>query len=84
MFPGIAADPAGHNQDAESVGLVEEFVTIGFAFEADGIEPHAANVGEVGIEFVRVPAEEHVGGPGGTADEDALAIYFEEAGAGFG
>jgi hypothetical protein len=37
VFPGIAADPAGHNQDAEIVGHSKEVVAVGFAFEADGV-----------------------------------------------
>ena len=32
-----AADPPRHNQEAELVGLVEEFVAIGFPFQSNGV-----------------------------------------------
>ena len=36
-FPGIAAGPARHDQNAELVGFVEEFVAVETAFETNGI-----------------------------------------------
>ena len=48
------------------------------------LRPMSLDVGEIGVEFAGDPAEEHVGSPGGAADEDALAVYFEEAATGFG
>ena len=84
VLPHVAADPAGHDEDAELIGLFEEFVAVGLPFQADGVEAHAADVGEVGVELPGVPTEEHIGSPRRTADEDALAVDLEEAAAGLG
>ena len=78
MLPHIAADPSRHDEDAEAIGFVEEFLAIHFAFQANGVQTHVLDVGEVGIEPLGIPAKKKIGGPGRTANEDSLAIYFEE------
>ena len=78
-FPGVAAGPAGHDENAELVGFFEKFVAVEAAFETNGVEVHVANVSEVGVEFCGRPAEEQVGGPGSAANQNFAAIHFEEA-----
>src|SRR6266852_2508002 len=79
VFPGVAAGPAGHDEDAETVGLVEKFFAVHFAFEADGVEAHVFDVGKVRVEARRVPAIKHIGSPGGAANQDGLSVDLEEA-----
>jgi hypothetical protein len=78
-FPGVAAGPTGHDEDAETIGFFVELFAVEAAFEANRVHAHVADVGEIGVEFAGDPAEEKVGGPGGSADEDIEAVNFEEA-----
>src|SRR5207237_3824748 len=78
-FPGVATSPAGHDENAELVGLLEEFVAVEAAFEANGVEVHVANVSEVSVKFCGRPAEEQIGRPGSAANQNFAAIHFEEA-----
>ena len=78
-LPGVAAGPSGHNEDAQAIGFFVELFAVEAAFEADGVHAHVVDVGEVGVESAGDPAEEKIGGPGGSADEDVAAIDFEEA-----
>src|SRR5580704_1966833 len=77
-FPGVAATPSRHDQKAPAVGLVEKFVAVDLAFEANRIESHVLDVVQVGVEALRGPAQEHIRGPGGAADQDILAVDLEE------
>ena len=37
LLPGVATDPARHNENAKTIGLFEKFVAVGLAFETDCI-----------------------------------------------
>ena len=77
-FPRVAANPAGHYEKAHAIGFVEEFIAIGFAFEANGIQAHVLDVIQIGIQTLGGPAEKHVWSPGSAADQDVFAVDLEE------
>ena len=77
-LPEIAAAPSGHDQNALAVGEVEEFLRFEFAFEADGVESHVADVAEFVVQALRVLAQHHVRGPAAAADQNVLAVDVED------
>ena len=52
-FPGVAAGPSGHDQNAEPVGLFEKFFVVDAAFEPNGVQAHVVNVRQIGVERAR-------------------------------
>src|SRR5262249_16554930 len=78
-LPSIATRPAGHDENAELVGFVEELVAVEAPFEPNGVEVHVTHVGKVSVEFCGRPAEEQVGRPSRAANQDFATVDFEEA-----
>src|SRR5580704_18041667 len=77
-LPSVAAAPSGHDQKAHSVGLVEELVAVDLAFQTDGVQAHVLDIVQVCVEALRGPAQEHIRGPGGAADQYVLTVDFEK------
>src|SRR5205807_108745 len=42
-LPGVAAGPTGHDENAQPIRLLKEFIAIKVAFEANGIQAHVTN-----------------------------------------
>ena len=63
-FPGVAAGPAGHDENAERVGFFEKFVAVEAALQANGVQAHVAHVAKIGVELCGRPPEEQLGRPG--------------------
>src|SRR5215472_6143516 len=78
-LPGVAASPAGHDENTQLVSFVEELVAIEAAFQTNGVEMHVADVGEVSIEPRGRPTEEQVGSPSGAENQELASIDLEEA-----
>src|SRR4051812_29156422 len=78
-LPGIAAGPAGHDENAQAVGFFVELFAIEAAFEANRVQAHVADVAEVSVEALGRPAQENVGGPGSAADQEIATVDFEKA-----
>src|SRR5258708_19529443 len=58
-FPRVATRPTGHDQNAQTVRLLKKFIAIEVPFQANGIQSHIANVGEVSIQPTRTPSHNH-------------------------
>src|ERR1700722_19723048 len=80
-FPEIAAAPAGHHENSFAVGEIEKLLRLDFAFEADGVEAHVADVPEFVMESLRILAQHHVGGPTAAANENVFSVDVEGAAA---
>src|SRR5580700_8453165 len=76
-FPEIAAAPSRHHENALVVGEVVELLRFEFAFEANGIEPHVADVAEFVAQPLRIFAQHQVGGPAAAAYQNVLSVYMK-------
>src|SRR5262249_38955009 len=77
-LPSVAAGPAGHDEDSETVGFFVELFAVEAAFEAHRVQTHIANIFQIGLDAAGGPAKEEVGSPGGAANQHVLAIDLEE------
>ena len=78
-LPEIAAAPSGHHENSFVVGEVEKFRSLEFAFEADGVQPHVADVAEFVVQALRVFAQHQVGRPAAAANQNVLAVDVKRA-----
>ena len=79
MLPRVAAAPAGHEQNAELVGHVEEHVVLHLALEADGVEVQVQHVLHLGLNAPARRTQKEIWSPAGTTNQDALPIDRVEA-----
>ncbi len=77
LLPSIATGPAGHHQNAQAVGLFEKLLAVDSPFEADRVQAHVADVIQISIQARRRPAEEHVGRPSRSANQNLPAVDLE-------
>ena len=77
IHPGITRRPS-------AIGFVEEFVAIGFAFQAYGVQAHVLHVIQIRIQALGRPAQEHVGSPGRAAYQNVFTVHLEETAAAAG
>ena len=78
-LPGVAAGPTGHDENAQPIRLLKEFIAIEMAFKANGIQAHVTNIGKVSVQSSGGPSKKHVLVPSGAANEHFPAIDLEEA-----
>src|SRR4051812_18163720 len=81
FFPGAAANPSRHHEHAKAVSALPETIVLVVALEADCIEMHVERVTQLCVLSIRLRAEEHVGRPAATANQDSAAIYAKETSA---
>src|SRR2546423_660518 len=78
LFPGAAAHPAGHHENAEAVGALEEAIVLVISLEPQGVEMHVEGVAHLSVLALRLRPEEHVRRPSAAANQDSAAVYAKE------
>src|SRR5262249_32909654 len=81
LFPPsqkTAPPPPRHDENSFFIGEFEEFVAFDLALEPYRVQVHILNILEFCPKPLRVPAQHHVGGPSGAADQDRLAVHAEQ------
>src|SRR5580704_16631420 len=79
FFPGIAAAPSSHDQNAIAISALHERFVFELAFEPAGVEAHLFHVAEFRLAARLVDAQHHVRRPTSAAHKHGLAVYFEQA-----
>src|SRR5215471_19010761 len=78
MFPGVATAPSRHDQHAQTVGKIEEMIDFYLAFQPDRVEIHVQRIFHLLLETLIVAPQKHVKRPATSANQQFLAIDFEE------
>src|SRR5690242_5351853 len=77
-LPGVAAGPAWHYENSETVGFFVELLAIEAPLESNRIQTHVMDITQISIEPLRGPTQENVRCPSGAANQEIPAINFEE------
>src|ERR1041385_1787315 len=75
LFPRTAANPASHNEDAETICLVEESIVLVVSLEAERIKVHVEGVLHLRILTLGLRPEENVRRPATATNQNPLAVY---------
>src|ERR1700676_1394198 len=80
-LPEIAAAPSGHDENTLVIGEIEEFPSLEFPFQADGIQSHVADVAKFVMQALRIFAQHQVGRPTAAANQNIFSVDVEGASA---
>jgi hypothetical protein len=77
FFPGIAAAPAGHQENAFAVSALQKRFILELSFQANRVQTHFLYVAKFRFAPRFVHSEHHVRRPASAANQNWFAIHFE-------